>query len=361
MRRWIIGITTTLVVIAIVVVTRARFATPDAEALEDRHPEVAEARALLRARNDTLQAWMLAWQRARVLAAVGTMRPSSAAFALESRGSWNAATLAAFRAAFEAELDSLPVPQVPLRVLLLPDTGRTTGAYSSWFLRPRRAGEPCTVVLHLIDGPDQTYAPRRDVDRLGVCGLYAAAGMPGPGIAAWLDTTRSKSALGHRPSAPSENARTLNRALGGYILSSLPVVACASGRDEACGPALLDPASGRRRLPTVASAAGIDERAFVQAYVFEMNDFPGEVVAQLRQALGEARFTQWWASELGPAEAYEALSGEPFAAFAQRYLKQHVGTRQPGPLHAGLPLALGMLLAVGLAYWAIRATPRARS
>lgn len=361
MRRWIIGITTTLVVAAIFVVTRARFATPDAEALADANPEVAEARALMRARNDSLQAWSRAWQRARVLAAVGTLRPSSASFAIESRGSWSAGTIAAFRAAFEAELDSLPEPRVPLRILLLPDTGRTSGSYSNWYLRPRQAGEPCVVVLHLIDGANQTYRPRRDVDRLGVCGLYAVAGLPGPGISAWLDSTQSKSALGYRPSAPPEYARSLNRALGGYILSSLPVVACASGRDEACAPALLDPLARRRALPTLTSRVGIDDRAFVQAYFFEINDFPGEVAAQLRHTLGEDRFAQWWASERGPAEAYEELAGEPFADFAQRYLKQHIGSRQPGPLHAGMPLALGMLLAVGLAYWAIRATPRARS
>lgn len=357
MRRWIIAVVTTLTVAGVLVVARARSESSDPVALADRDPQVAAARALLRARNDSLQAWTLAHQRAIVLAAVATLRPSSAPFALETRGAVDAGTREAYAAVFAAELRDLGTPRVPIRVVLIADSARRSDFFAPWYIRPTRAGEPCIIALRVRRRANPAYSAD-GLQRLGPCGLYAVAGLPGPGIARWLDSTRAGSALSYRP-PPVREPLDRNRYLAAYqVLGRLAPIACAAGRDEACVEALLDPLANRRQLPAVGPA---DASGLVQRSSFELDDFPGVVTAAIRQSLGDERFAQWWASDLPPADAYERVSGVRFATFAQRYLRPYLGRKSSGPLTAGLPLALGMLLAVGLAYWAIRATPRARS
>lgn len=357
MRRWIIAVVTTLTLAAIFIVARARSNTPDAETLADRNPEIAAARALLRARNDTLQAWMQAHNRALIVTSISNLRPSDAAFAVETRGPVSPHTRSAFTAALEAELRELPAPKVPIRVVLIADDGVRNEFFGQTFLRPKRAGEPCVIAIRVAARADARVVPRGGMQRLGPCGLYAIAGMPGPGVASWLDSTRARAALSYRATEPTI-VPDRGRLFGRQILALLTPLSCAAGRDASCIPALLDPYADRRRLPSVAAAGG---RTLVSTYYFEIEDYPGDVVAALRASLGEERFARWWASELPPAEAYERITGERFASFAKAYLRPRVGNRPRGPLQAGLPTALGILVAAALTAWAVRGTPRARS
>lgn len=358
MRRWIIAVTTTLTLVAIIVVSRAAWTTPDAESRAARTPEIAAARALLRARNDSLYAWSLAQQRAYVLAAAATLRPSSAAFALETRGSVSARTRAQYTAIFEEELQDLPPTRVPIRVLLIADSSLRSEYFAPWYIRPQREGEACVIALRVQERPSPTARPRHGPQSLGPCGLYALAGLPGPSIARWLDATRARSALSYRaPSVPHPPRRRFEYA-GSQMLPVLSPMACAAGRDAVCASALLEPDADRRQLPRVGPESG---DALVQAYAFEVDDFPGLVTAAIRQALGDERFAQWWASELPPAEAFERIADRRFAAFAQDVVRPYFGRTSSGPLRAGLPLALGVLLAAALAYWAVTGTPRSRT
>lgn len=357
MRRWIIAVVTTLTLAAIFIVARARSNTPDAETLADRNPEIAAARALLGARNDTLQAWMQAHNRALIVTSISDLRPSDAAFAVETRGPVSPHIRDAFKAVIEAELRELPEPKVPIRLVLIADDGVRNEFFGQTFLRPQRAGEPCVVAIRVAARVDARFAPRNGLQRLGPCGLYAIVGMPGPGIASWLDSTRARAALSYRATEPTI-VPDGGRLFGRQILAALTPLSCAAGRDASCIPALLDPHADRRRLPSVASVGG---RTLVSTYYFEIEDYPGDVVAALRASLGEERFARWWASELPPAEAYERITGERFATFAQDYLRPRVGRRARGPLRADLPTALGILMAAALSVWAVRRTPRARS
>lgn len=356
MRRWIIAVATTLTLAAIFIVARARSSTPDAETLADRNPEIAAARALLRARNDTLQAWARAHNRASIVAGISNLRPSSAPFAVETRGPVSDGTRDAFAAAIEAELRQLPAQRVPIRLVLIADDGVRNEFFGQSFLRPQRAGEPCVIALRVSARADANFVPRNGLQRLGPCGLYAIAGMPGPGIATWLDSTQARAALSYRESEPTTVPD--RRPLGNQVLALLAPLSCAAGRDASCELALLDPFADRRRLPDVASNGG---QMLVSTYYFELEGYPGDVVAALRASLGEERFARWWASELPPAEAYERITGERFARFAQAYLRPRVGDRSRGPLQTGLPTALGIVLATLLSAWAIRGTARARS
>ena len=59
--------------------------------------------------------------------------------------------------------------------------------------------------------------------------------------------------------------------------------------------------------------------------------------------------------------AYDAVTGESIDAWGRSYMRRYVGERQPGPLQAGLPLMIGLLLTAGLYGWAVLRAPRPRS
>jgi hypothetical protein len=357
-RRLLIGIVTVMTVLAVLVIARQRRELATAERLQDRYPEVAAARALLRARNDSLQAYGIAQQRAEARAAIASLRPGPGAFALETRGRVSAGTRAAFLAAFEDELAAIPEPQVPIRALLIADSARVPMNYGMWYRRPQREGDACVIVIKIGERPTETITPSTRIRRLGVCGFYARAGMPGPGIAAWLDSTRVAAALTDAAQSPGPGADISEQLRGAQVTRFLAPVSCVAGHDAACLEAVLTPLPERRVLPRVSADQAPD---LVSAYGFEMDGYPGDATAQLRVALGDAQFAAWWRSALGPAEAYERLTGRPFARFARAYFEPYLGQRRPGPLRAGLPLVLGLLLAAAAASATIRYARRARS
>ncbi|WKW12662.1 hypothetical protein Strain138_001961 [Pseudogemmatithrix spongiicola] len=365
MRRWITATVVTGIVVATVLVARMRERTPDA-VFAQQHPEVAEARAQVLARGDTMRAWSAALARAQTLAIAASVTRGPQPFVLETRGAISAGTRAAFLQLIERELQAIGTPKVPLRVLLVADSNASFSSYSGWYLRPARLGEPCIVMIRIRESRSQTFAPRTGDRRLGVCGLYARHGMPGPGIAAWLDETRAISAAGDSSASWDREAPTqrqvawggVSRLSGGMMLEAAAPLACAAGRGDACHIALLNPVNDTRRRVSLPVA---QEPRLSSAYPFELRDYPGDVTATLRASMGAERFARWWQSALPPAQAYEAVTGEAFETWAMSYMRRYVGERNSGPLRAGLPLALGLLLVAGLSGWAVLRAPRARS
>lgn len=365
MRRWISTTVIVGVVVATILVARMRDVSQDA-AYAQQYPEVAAARARVLAVGDTLRAWTAALARAQTLAHAAAVTRGPQPVMVETRGGITAGTRAAFTQVVERELEAIGTPKVPLRVLLVADSSASFSSYAGWYLRPGTAGDPCIVMIRVRESRNQAMAPRTGDRRLGVCGLYARHGMPGPGIAAWLDETRAVSAAGD--SSTSWNRETpaprrgawggLSQLAGGMMLEAAAPLACAAGRGAACRIALLDPIDDARRRVSVPVA---QDPKLSSAYPFELNDYPGDVTATLRASMGAERFARWWQSALPPAEAYEAVTGAAFETWAMAYTRRFVGPRNPGPLRAGLPLALGLLLAAGLGGWAVLRAPRARS
>jgi hypothetical protein len=360
-RQWVYGIFGVGILAAIIWASRMGRTATDAELWASRYPEVAAARALVFARTDSVRAWDAVVNRARAHALAATVARGPAPFTLETRGDISEGTRDAFAAAFVRELAPIPTPRVPLRVLLVADSTGTNFWYSTWYLRPAVAGDPCAIVIVLRESRGQTFSPRASDRRLGICGLYARHGMPGPGIAAWLDRTQAASALADT-TLPRTEATTYYDPLrwigGGAMLQSLAHVACAAGRDEACEPAMFDPEANVQRRVQLDIPR---EPRLAIAYPFDMRSYPGDVTAALRQSMGPAVFAEWWTSALPPREAYEALRDEPFAAWARRYLASEIASRKAGPLRAGLPLGLGIGLMLLLAAASVWRTGRQRS
>jgi len=365
MRRWITATVIIGIVVATVLVAR-KGQLPEDAVLALQYPEVAQARAQVLARGDTLRAWSAALARAQALAVAASVTRGPQPFVLETRGAVSAGTRAAFLQLIERELQAIGTPKVPLRVLLVADSSASFSSYSGWYLRPANASDPCIVTIRIRESRSQTFAPRTLDRRLGVCGLYARHGMPGPGIAAWLDETRAVSAAGDSSATWDLETPTqrqvawggVSQLAGGMMLSAVAPLACAAGRDEACLTALLDPIDETRRRVSVPVA---QEPRLSSAYPFELTHYPGDVTATLRASMGADRFARWWQSALPPAQAYEAVTGEAFESWAMWYMRRYVGERNSGPLRAGLPLALGLLLTAGLSGWAVLRAPRARS
>lgn len=361
MRRWIFATVVLGVVAATMLVARRRSDLPDEALYALQYPEVNAARTLMLTRSDSVRAWSAALTRAQSLALAATATRGPQPFLLETRGIVSPGTRAAFSRILEAELARIGTPRVPIRVLLASDTAASYSNYAGWYLRPTTAGDPCVVIIRLRESQTATFAPRTGDQRLGVCALYARHGMPGAGIAAWLDSTRAISAAGDSASVGSGDRTSypgVSRIAGGMLLQALAPAACVAGRDEACVTATLHPRfeEPRRVIIDIARSPKMSS-----VYPYEITDYPGNMTASLRASMGPESFQRWWQSSLPPAEAYEQISGEPFALWARRYMEGFIGKRNPGPLRAEFPLVLGLLLAVVMAWWGIRGARRARS
>lgn len=357
-RSWLYAIVGLGMVAAIVVA--ARMARSDsAPAIWDlRYPEVAQARALMTARTDSVRAWAAAVLRARTLSLAASAARGPAPFALETRGDISDATRETFAADFARELATIPTPRVPLRVLLVADT--TGMGYAGWYLRPRAEGDACTIVIYSRRSRTRADTTLPTLRRLGVCGLYARHGMPGPGIAAWLDRTGAANAISDTTTPRTEARIEAADWPLTFALMSIPApFACTAGRVEACEAAMLEPLEADVRQRVDLDVAR--EPRLSGHYAYQADRYPGDVTASLRESLGAADFERWWKSASPPAEAYEALRGEPFARWAQRHLQQELGARKPGPLRAGLPLGLGVGLMLLLVFASLRFVSRQRS
>jgi hypothetical protein len=260
----------------------------------------------------------------------------------------------ALRDQLRRELAEIGGTRVPIRALILRDSS------ARWWqlhrVRPVAAGEPCTIVTWVRAQDAGGTGPRR-VRRLGVCGFYARHGMPGPAMAAWLDSTGARAARADT-TLPERTPRAPQAYHGGMVADEPALVACASGRRDACAAALLDPPAPRRRpaVPLAPSLPGLSQGNTGLGY-----EYPSDVLARLREAMGPERFSLLWRDARPIDEAYAAIVGEPFAEFAQAYVRREVAPHPRGPLRAGLPLALSLALIVGAAWLAITITPRARS
>lgn len=246
----------------------------------------------------------------------------------------------------------------PVRVHLVHNDAPIS-AYRRIVVLPRAESEPCSLVL-LIARPRGGDVLPLDQDRvIGTCGLYAAFGAPGAGMTKWLLDTRGRYAVADI-AMPLQTSRGRHRLRGAEVASAPEVAACLAGSDSACVTAWedlrwLDRANSR-------DAAWLEAtQGTVRAYPFSALSNPGRNLGDLRGAMTDVRFRELWKSALDPAGAYEAVEGRSIALFMREQLLLELEPYRPGPLHADLPLALGVAIAALAATLAIRFTKRKRS
>jgi hypothetical protein len=136
--------------------------------------------------------------------------------------------------------------------------------------------------------------------------------------------------------------------------------ACAAGDTDACTNILVKRRHGWwfQRSDTLMRDA---TPGVIATHPFITLQTPGTYLALMRTELGDERFGEFWRSDAGPAEAYEAISGRSLGDFVYDDLMLYVEPHRPGPLHAGLPLGLGLAMGVAGAVLAVRLTRREQS
>jgi hypothetical protein len=165
---------------------------------------------------------------------------------------------------------------------------------------------------------------------IGVCGFYAAFGLPGSGIETWL--ARSSYRFARRSDwsvarAPATDASSL------YGLSE-PAARCLTGDPDGCRNALrLASAAGSRepehghRLAWVLDGA-IPLNATEPASLGYADD---ELLADAVRSVGADRFGRFWRSASAPDTAFLAATGIGMEQWTQRWLTRIYGAPPPRP------------------------------
>jgi hypothetical protein len=358
MRRLLIPLAAALTAVALFAALLPDDRTSDVYDMLDRDAEVAMALREVSAASDSLRRVNGIIERAEMLAHATQLPRTRSSYELTAAPDVPAGTRQAFAERLAAEGATLGSPRVPVRVHIVRVDRIFGGAYMRYVVLPH-AGDACVVVV----ATRRNQASVRPVagDRLiGTCGFYARYGMPGAGMQEWLETDQGRSAATDSVSAEFWSRRPRERRSPAILTAFAPLAAaCAAGNEAACERTVFGAEPmGLFAMPVPLS--GPTRRVLRRSAIADPQ-LPTVTLALLRQHLGEANFARLWASETAPAEAYPRLTGETIAVFARAALRTEVAPHSPGPLHGGLPLALGLALGAGFATWAIRSTKRARS
>lgn len=157
----------------------------------------------------------------------------------------------------------------------------------------------------------------------GGCYLQAWFGPPGAGFRPWLDSIggvevpRFRSVDRQAIQAVVLSNDVWARIVLGYHESfawwgSPELEACAAGRISFCTPAL-------RFTPTE------DARRTIWTYGWYRDLILADVPAALLRDLGPERFAALWHDDRAVPEAYQAITGQAFSEWAERYVQRRVG------------------------------------
>lgn len=328
----------------------------------NRSTSVRKARDLVSARRDSVgglnRAISRITTRQRAAERLRELPAGLGAYHLVVDADVPAASRDSFTAKIRREFATLPaVPRVPLRVFVDYDSVRY-GFYERSVVIPDAPDQPCVVIVPVGNRRGRPALPVA-VDRIvGTCAFYARFGMPGEPMRDWLAKTQGLSAISDEaPRNPRHPPRM--RIAGRDVARAVPIASCLAGRDDPCADVFFSAnmwmgAGGP--FTELESAQGV-----FRASPGWANSMAFTILARLRQTLGDERFGQLWRSPLSPPMAYENLEGRHMATFVRSELFKEFEPHRPGPLHAGLPLALGVAIGAGFGVLAIRTTRRARS
>jgi len=251
--------------------------------------------------------------------------------------------------------------------------GMVAGTEYYWGTREGRAY--CVAARAVMTQMDDRLAltvafPDQDV--LGVCGLVARYGLPGPAVADWLGRAGTAFASSLKPSRGLPDywgayARMgLDPATPGRSATfrgpgNLTVSQCLAGVTEGCARLLTHPADviwwygsgSRTRQATVMHSP----LSAVQGETF-LAPVDAHAVADMARDFGEARVQAFWHANGDVAQAFRAAFGEDVGAWNLERLRPMMGVRTAGPMPTLAGLLGGMLVvslcAAVAGWWASR-------
>lgn len=257
-------------------------------------------------------------------------------------------------------------PKVGVDLVITAET-MPRGSYRSTYnyqLLPAGPNARCVAI-------SGAYATR-DVgarDWIGPCGFYATYGVPGPNIDRWLQSggwifgTRWK---GAGRAGIDEGLlyywyypRMLWREAAGFpvrsYLSALGY-SCLTGNRAACHKALLEPNGSEAGVDAMTTRAIRNKIRLGRGTVWSrpsvwwatglLGPQMENILVDMSSSLGPERFQRFWTSDLAPADAFRAASGQDIDDWTAEWMRSTYGAHGSGP-HVTLSAAtLGVLLAV---------------
>ena len=208
-------------------------------------------------------------------------------------------------------------------------------------------GNECVALVRLRGVSDAHVDALRGAALPGICGFYAAFGLPGNGIRDWLAASNFRFA---RRSDWSVARAPVTDASALYGLREAPA-RCLTGDPGACRSALrLEPLSAggeprRGRLEWVLDA---NTRPSATSPAF-LGDNDEELLADAVRSVGAERFARFWRSSSAPDSAFLGAAGIAIEPWTQRWLTRVYGALPPGPRARTSDLLwLSIALTVGL-------------
>ena len=208
-------------------------------------------------------------------------------------------------------------------------------------------GNKCVALVRLRGVSDAHVDALRGSPLPGICGFYAAFGLPGTAIRDWLAASNFRFA---RRSDWSVARAPVTDASALYGLHDA-AARCLTGDPHACRSALgLEAQSAVRELrrgrlewvldattPTTATAPAF------------LGDADEELLADAVRSVGAERFARFWRSPLGPDSAFGGAAGTAIEPWTQRWLTRVYGALPPRPRARKSDLLwLSIALTVGL-------------
>ena len=176
-------------------------------------------------------------------------------------------------------------------------------------------GMRCVSVVRLRGLAPQNVQALRAQSLLGVCGFFAAFGMPGSGVRAWLTSTGYRTALEsdwHVARAPAIDETAL------YYLSDIGG-RCLTGEPGACVRAL-GVGDNAGRSTRVIGGTLVTGRAKPL-----LGDAESEILVAAVRELGGDRFGAFWRSSAEPEAAFAAAFGVTLDAWTHTWAARTYG------------------------------------
>jgi hypothetical protein len=266
-----------------------------------------------------------------------------------------------------------PSPVIGVDIATVVDSAEVAGR-NSWqwiptpfYILPTQANERCTVVIPMGKGLStrnflQYYLNTDDARNqiLGPCAFYAAFGMPGDSIRAWL---RGRGALlasggswtqqtwsklwrrGERLDGPSSSPVFYPTPPAAMYSMSGRAVGCAAADATAC-ESLLRRRNQDLRSLTVGSAVlpGFRLGPIGREYGYDVAGRETELLADMVRSMGRERFQKFWTSNESVSASIEKASGLPATEWMASWVGEPLEGLERGPKIRGA----SMLGAIGV-------------
>jgi hypothetical protein len=191
-------------------------------------------------------------------------------------------------------------------------------------------GERCVALVRLRGVSPTHIAALRQQSLIGVCGFFAAFGLPGEGIRPWLTATsyrfaqHSDWAVARAPAIDASSLYGLGDA-GGLCLTGT-----ASGCLDALGVKSVrtgDERPGTNRLAWVMDATTSTFATSPLARpTTSLGAAEGGLLADAVRSIGPDRFAEFWRSKSRPDAAFLTSTGSSFESWTQQWLTRTYGS-----------------------------------